>query len=122
MIAAASGGGSGSPRTAAERTLLDPGLGFGKTAAQNLRLLRELDRLTPNGRPLLVGASRKSFLGHVTGRQPAARLPGSLAAAAWAAHHRVALLRVHDVAETADFLAVWEAIEAAASTGEAVGS
>ncbi len=106
----------------AERTLLDPGLGFGKTAAQNLRLLRELDRLTPNGRPLLVGASRKSFLGHVTGRQPAARLPGSLAAAAWAAHHRVALLRVHDVAETADFLAVWEAIEAAASTGEAVGS
>ena len=112
------------------QTVLDPGLGFGKTAEQNLLLLRRLDALAGLGRPLLVGASRKSFLaiaaqaGHLV-RGPAdasaglpiippdRRLPGSLAAAAWAAAGGAALLRVHDVAETLQFLAAWAAIAGA---------
>lgn len=101
------------------QVVLDPGLGFGKTAEQNLALLRRLDELTEIGRPLLVGASRKSFLGKAFEKvggpatpatTPADRLAGSLAALAWAAHHGAALVRVHDVAETVQFLAVWRAI------------
>ncbi|MEO8503558.1 MAG: dihydropteroate synthase [Acidobacteriota bacterium] len=97
---------------ARERLILDPGIGFGKTAEQNLQLLREVAAFTSLGRPLLIGASRKSFLGHVTGAPPAARLPGSLAAAAWAALSGVSLLRVHDVAETVQFLRVLASIGA----------
>ena len=93
--------------------VLDPGLGFAKTGRHNLELLRRLDVLQSLGRPLLVGASRKSFLGEITGQPPAARLAGSLAAAAWSARAGVAMLRVHDVAETAQLLAVWAAIEGA---------
>jgi len=99
-----------------ERIILDPGIGFGKTAAQNLALIGRLDELTGLGRPLLVGASRKSFLGKVIEQSlgaappPAGRLAGSLAAAARAAERGAALLRVHDVAETVQFLAVWHAI------------
>lgn len=107
----------------AERTLLDPGLGFGKTSEQNLRLLGGLERLAASGRPIVVGASRKSFLGEVTGRPPADRTAGSLAAAAWAARQGVSLLRVHDVAETVDFLRVWQAIAASqAAPGEGAGA
>lgn len=91
--------------------LIDPGIGFGKTAAQNLQLLRGLDRLQAIGLPILVGASRKSFIGEVIDVGPENRLPGSLAAAAWAARHRAAIVRVHDVAETVQFLEVWRAIE-----------
>src|SRR5262249_24516323 len=69
------------------RTILDPGIGFGKTAAQNFELLRRLDELRPLGRPLLVGASRKSFLGTLSGAPPTRRLAGSLAAGGWAALH-----------------------------------
>jgi dihydropteroate synthase len=100
----------------AEQTVLDPGIGFGKTAEQNLALLARLDELSVLGRPLLVGASRKSFLGRVVeagGRPappPAARLAGSLAAVAWAAERGAAMVRVHDAAETAQFLAVWQAV------------
>jgi dihydropteroate synthase len=94
-----------------KRILIDPGIGFGKTAAQNLQLLRGLDRLQVMGLPILVGASRKSFIGEVIDVGPEERLPGSLAAAAWAAHHRAAIVRVHDVAETVQFLEVWQAIE-----------
>lgn len=98
---------------AKEKVIVDPGLGFGKTAAQNLALLRGLPALVERGRPVLVGASRKSFLGAVTGQPPAERLEGSLAAAAWSARGGAAILRVHDVAATRRFLDVWTAIEEA---------
>ena len=88
--------------------VLDPGIGFGKTAEQNLALLARLDELAPLGRPLLVGASRKSFISREA--PPTRRLGGSLAAVAWAAALPAALVRVHDVAETAQFLDVWQAI------------
>ena len=90
--------------------VIDPGIGFGKTAEQNLALLAGLPALAPLGLPVLVGASRKSFLGAVTGEPPAGRLAGSLAAAARSAAGGAAILRVHDVAETASFLRVWAAI------------
>jgi dihydropteroate synthase len=98
------------------RIILDPGIGFGKTAEQNLALIGRLDELAGLGRPLLVGASRKSFLAKTIEKSggppppPAGRLAGSLAAAAWAAGRGAALLRVHDVAETVQFLAVWRGI------------
>lgn len=103
---------------AEEQLVVDPGIGFGKTAAQNLLLLRRLDALAELDRPILVGASRKSFLGAVTGAPPAERLAESLAAAAWGAAGGAAVLRVHDVAATARFLAVWAAIGEAAADGE----
>jgi len=99
-----------------QRLVVDPGLGFGQTAAQNLRLLRDLPALCELGLPVLVGASRKSFIGHVTGLPPTERLPGSLAAAAWCALGGGALLRVHDVAPTIQFLSVFAAI---AESGDA---
>ena len=92
----------------AEKIFLDPGLGFGKTPEQNFALLGALDRLAPPGVPLVVGASRKAFLGTVAGAPVADRLPESLAAAAVcaeAARTRPVLVRVHDVAETLRFLA-----------------
>jgi len=95
------------------RLILDPGLGFGKTVEQNLALVRELPALGALGLPLLVGASRKSFIGHVAGTAPTERLPGSLAAAAWAALGGAAILRVHDVAETVQFLRVFAALGSA---------
>jgi dihydropteroate synthase len=85
---------------------VDPGIGFGKTMAHNLQLLRNLDRLAAIGRPMLVGTSRKSFLGRLAsgpGQVPAPvdqRLAGSLASAVWAMAHGAAMVRVHDVAET----------------------
>ncbi len=97
---------------ARERIVIDPGLGFGKTAGQNLALNGAVPALSELRRPVLVGASRKSFLGEVTGEPPERRLPGSLAAAGRAAAGGAAILRVHDVAETVGFLRVWEAIEA----------
>jgi dihydropteroate synthase len=105
--------------------ILDPGIGFGKTAEQNLTLLGRLDELAPLGRPLLVGASRKSFIGRIVeaaGRPmpgPQERLPGSLAALAWAAAQGSAIVRVHDVAETVQFLAVWRAIAGQSREGAA---
>jgi dihydropteroate synthase len=98
---------AGIPR---DRLVLDPGLGFGKTVEQNLRLVRELPALATLGYPLLVGASRKSFIGHVAGTTTDQRLPGSLAAAAWAALGGAAILRVHDVRETVQFLRVFAAL------------
>lgn len=94
----------------ADRIVLDPGLGFGKTAAQNLLLLARLEALVALGSPVLVGASRKSFLGATTGAAVGERLPGSLAAAARAADAGAALLRVHDVGATRQFLAVRRAL------------
>lgn len=103
-----------------ERLVLDPGIGFGKTVEQNLELIGRLDELASLGRPLLLGASRKSFIaraalppgasGDAPPPSPDARLGGSLAAIAWAAAQAAAIVRVHDVAETVQFLAVWRRI------------
>ena len=96
---------AGIPR---KRLLVDPGFGFGKTLEHNLALLRELQQLANLGAPLLVGLSRKSFLGALSGRQdPAERVYASVAAALIAAQRGAAILRVHDVAATVDALTVW---------------
>ena len=91
---------------------LDPGIGFGKTAAHSLALLRSLDRIVALGFPVLLGASRKSSIRAIAGdrSQPDGRLGGSIAAALAGARAGVAALRVHDVAETIQALAVAEAI------------
>lgn len=98
---------------AAEQLIFDPGIGFGKTGAHNLRLLAQLDQLHALGRPILVGASRKSFIAAVSPAPPRERLGGSLAAAAWAARSGISIVRVHDVAPTVQFLRVWNAIDSA---------
>lgn len=92
---------------ARSRILIDPGFGFGKSADHNLRLLRELDRLAGIGYPVLVGLSRKSLLGTLTGRKVTERLAASVAAAIAAVARGASILRVHDVAATRDALAVW---------------
>jgi len=90
---------------------IDPGIGFAKTAAQNLLLLQNLDAFRVLGLPVLVGVSRKSFIGHYGGEPDAARrLPGSLAAALFAVSRGAAILRVHDVAETRQALRLWNAL------------
>ena len=95
---------------AAERVAVDPGFGFGKSVAHNFRLLRELDALTTLGRPVLVGLSRKSMLGTVTGRPVGERVAASVAAAVLAAERGARIVRVHDVAATRDALQVWAAM------------
>ena len=95
-----------------EQVVFDPGIGFGKTLAHNLKLLAALPRFARHGRPLLLGVSRKSFLGILTGTEnPADRLPGALACAALAVRDGVQILRVHDVRETAAAARVAEAVE-----------
>jgi len=96
---------------ARERIVVDPGLGFGKTVEHNFELLRGLPQLAQLGRPLLVGWSRKSSLGRITGRAPQDRLAASLAAALLALQRGARILRVHDVKETRDVIAVWQAAE-----------
>lgn len=100
-----------------DRLLIDPGIGFGKTAEQNLTLLRRLDALHDLGCPIVVGASRKSFISAVSESPPSERLGGSLASVAWAIRHRVQVVRVHDVAATAQFLRLWDAIARAGGDG-----
>lgn len=95
---------------AAERIAIDPGFGFGKSAEHNLLLLRQLDRLVDLGYPVLVGLSRKSILGHLTGRKVAERVPASVTAALAAVAMGARIVRVHDVAATRDALAVWRAV------------
>ena len=93
---------------------LDPGIGFAKSAAQSLTLLRHLSALVRTGYPVFVGASRKSFIGQTLGlTTPDERLPGSLAAAASAYHHGAAALRVHDVAATRQLVDLLSAISTA---------
>lgn len=94
----------------AEKLVVDPGIGFGKTPEHNLRLLRHLGSLRSLGRPILVGASRKSFISQVTGVAPEERLEGSLAAAVLAAARGAHLVRVHDVAATVRALALADAV------------
>jgi dihydropteroate synthase len=92
---------------AAERIVLDPGIGFGKSVEHNLELLRRQRELLALGRPLLLGWSRKSTLGAVTGRPVSERLAASVAAALAAVQRGASIIRVHDVAATADALKVW---------------
>ncbi|MFY9514181.1 MAG: dihydropteroate synthase [Rubrivivax sp.] len=94
---------------APERIVLDPGIGFGKTPAHNLALLARQRELLGPGRPLLLGWSRKSTLGVVTGRSVDQRLAGSVAAALLAVERGAAIVRVHDVAATVDALKLWQA-------------
>ena len=93
-----------------EHLLVDPGFGFGKTLPHNLELLSSLDALRVLGVPVMVGLSRKSVLGQLTGRTVEERLPGSLAAALVAVQRGASVLRVHDVAATRDVLAVLDAV------------
>jgi dihydropteroate synthase len=94
---------------ARERLVVDPGFGFGKTATHNLIVLKNL-RTMDFGVPLLAGLSRKSTIGRITGRTADERLAGSLAMALLALQGGAKILRVHDVRETKDVVAVWEAV------------
>jgi dihydropteroate synthase len=94
-----------------ERIVIDPGFGFGKSVEHNFELLRNLDRFTAMGLPVLAGWSRKSTLGAVTGRGAEGRLAASLAAALLAAQRGARIVRVHDVAATRDALEVLAALE-----------
>jgi dihydropteroate synthase len=95
------------------RIAIDPGFGFGKTVAHNLALLRWLEELVALGYPLVVGLSRKSTIGALTGREMDDRVAGSVAAALIAVERGAAIVRVHDVRETVDALNVWRAVESA---------
>lgn len=95
----------------AERIVLDPGFGFGKTIPHNLELLRHLGQLSVNGLPVLAGLSRKSMVGGLTGRGPEERVHGSVALAVIAALNGARILRVHDVAATVDALKVVAAVQ-----------
>jgi dihydropteroate synthase len=95
---------------ARERIAVDPGIGFGKTVEHNLELMARLDAVGRCGRPVVVGVSRKSVLGRLTGREVAARLPASLAALAFCVLNGAAIMRVHDVAASADALCVLRAL------------
>jgi dihydropteroate synthase len=111
---------AGVPR---ERIVIDPGIGFGKTLEHNLELLRRLGELAELGLPVLIGASRKSFLGRLTGRERAdERLGGTIAANLLAVRNGASILRVHDVAPMRDALQVEAAIRTGRwRSGEAAG-
>ena len=98
------------PPDFAGRVVLDPGFGFGKTAEHNIELLANLRQLQSVGRPILVGLSRKSTLGELTGRDVGERLPASIAAAVIAVMGGASFVRVHDVRETVDALRVAAAV------------
>lgn len=89
---------------------IDPGIGFGKNNEHNLILLKNLDKLIALNRPLVLGLSRKRIIGHITGREICDRLAGSLAALTLCVTQGVHIVRVHDVAETADAIRVAEAL------------
>ncbi len=95
------------------RISLDPGLGFGKTLEHNYQLLHGLAQLVQSGYPVVLGASRKSLIGGVTGKPVDQRLSGSIAAALAGVARGVAVVRVHDVDATHDALKVWQAIQVA---------
>jgi dihydropteroate synthase len=106
--------GAGIPR---ERICLDPGIGFGKRPEHNLALLRELRELATLGYPLLVGVSRKSLIGIITGRPAGERVAGSIVMAALCAERGARILRAHDVAATVDALKVVEALGPVSGAG-----
>jgi dihydropteroate synthase len=95
---------------APEQVVLDPGIGFGKTLEHNLQLLAGLGSFKKWRRPTLLGVSRKSFIGQLTGAPPAERLPGSLACAVLAVQAGVNIIRAHDVAATMQAVRVAEAM------------
>lgn len=95
------------------RLVVDPGFGFGKTPGHNVELLANLRQLRARGRPLLVGISRKSMLGVLTGKATDERMPASVAAAVLAAAQGVEIIRAHDVQATVDALKVVQAVMAA---------
>lgn len=99
-------------KVTADRVVLDPGIGFGKTLAHNLQLLASLRSFTTWQRPLLLGVSRKSFMGRLLGAEVNARLPASLACATLAVEAGVQIIRTHDVAETVQAVRMTEAVEA----------
>ena len=93
--------------------VIDPGFGFGKTATQNYEMMRRLAEFASFELPVLVGVSRKSMIGAITGRPADERVVPSVVLAIIAAQNGASILRVHDVAETADALAVWAATSGA---------
>jgi dihydropteroate synthase len=101
---------------ARERLILDPGFGFGKTAAHNYQLLRELKRLQSLGLPILIGVSRKSMLGAATGRAVDLRLAAGIAATMVALLNGATIVRTHDVAQTIDAINIHRAIAGAPIT------
>jgi len=103
---------------AAERIVVDPGFGFGKTVAHNYVLLRGLGALVARGRPVLAGLSRKSMLGAVTGRAVEDRVSASVAGALLAVERGARIVRVHDVAATRDALQVWAALSMEEQKGQ----
>ncbi len=105
-----------------DRTLLDPGLGFAKTAEQSLHLVARLRELKQLGRPLLVGPSRKSFVGKLTGKPPGERLFGTVAAVTACAMAGAAVVRVHDVAAARDALAIADGLVASTLDGNPVSA
>lgn len=106
---------------ARDRIALDPGIGFGKTTGHNLELLRRLDELTGEGYPVVVGASRKRFIGAITGESdPRKRAAGSVGAAVWSAVHGARVVRVHDVQATAEALRVVDTIRGSGDDGPGV--
>ena len=91
---------------AEERIMLDPGIGFGKTVEHNLELLRRLEEIVALGAPVVIGTSRKSFLGRITGREVGDRIPGTIATNVLAYERGARIFRVHDVRPIHDALAV----------------
>ena len=89
-----------------DQVLIDPGIGFAKTAAHSIELIRGLDRIVALGYPVVIGTSRKSFIGKLAGREAPERLYGTLGSVAAAYLRGVSIFRIHDVAETGDFLKV----------------
>ncbi len=94
-----------------ERVVLDPGVGFGKTAAHNLEILSRIDRFRALGRPVLIGHSRKRFLGKILGREVEERNAGTVGVSIALAAQSVDILRVHDVRATRDALLAWQTIQ-----------
>ncbi len=95
---------------AADAIVLDPGIGFGKSLAHNLTLLRQLPALCALGPPLLIGVSRKSLIGRVLGREPAGRVYGGIGLAAQAVAFGAKIIRTHDVAATLDAVRMVDAV------------
>jgi len=93
-----------------EKTIVDPGIGFGKTVLHNLEILKKLDQFKSLGRPIIIGVSRKSLIGKVLQLEPEERLEGSLASAIWCMTKGASILRVHDVRETKRAIKMVEAI------------
>ena len=99
---------------AGTRILIDPGIGFGKSLDHNLALLRNLSRFAALNHPLLLGVSRKGFIGRITGEpEPSQRLFGTAAAVAWCVANRAAVVRVHDVEQMSKVVKLIDAIRRA---------